>query len=204
MKEHEQEALKALGLPADATAEDVKAAVAKLAAEREAAKSRDAAAKAALKALGLPDDADAERVAARAKELAEPPKADPPKADPPKADEYVPRGEFDRVAKELVTLREARADEAAVAAVDAATADGKLTPAMRDWGLAQAKADPTAFAAYVAAAPAMLADAAAPPGPPPADGAPTGQALAVCRALGVDPKDWAASRAALAESGAVA
>lgn len=57
--------------------------------------------------------------------------------------------------------REAKAEEdralaAATAAVDAATQAGKLTPAMREWGLALAKSDAKAFAAYVEAAPQVL------------------------------------------------
>ena len=77
-------------------------------------------------------------------------------ADTPDPKDWVPRAEFDRVAKRLEKVETARAEEAAQTAVDAACAAGKVAPAQGDWALAYARKDPDGFAAYVEAAPAIV------------------------------------------------
>lgn len=69
---------------------------------------------------------------------------------------YVPIEQVAALQSRLTALETATAAEKATAAVDAAIAAGKLIPAMRDWGLALHAKDAAAFAAYVAAAPAIV------------------------------------------------
>lgn len=120
----------------------------------------------------------------------------------PDAGAFVPRTEFDRVAGELAGLQKERAEERATAAVDAATAAGKIAPAQREWALGYARADAAGFDAY-AAAPSILpvgpiGDRAP---PPPADAPLDETELAVCRQLGLTHEAFKASRAEIAGRG---
>ena len=167
----------ALGLKATATAEQALAA----------AKARGGELAAA---LGLAETATADEVLAAAKKKATSTAADDPTA-------YVPRAEFDRVARQLNDLQTSRAAEQATAAVDDAIKAGKLTPAQRDWGLAAAKKDLDAFRSYASSAPVIVtpaAPAAAPAGDP--EAALTSEELAVCRSMGISEEKFKAARAA--------
>ncbi len=135
---------KALGLDADADGTSV------LAAATAAAKGATALGRIA-KALGLDETADASAI-----EQAVAEKTATAVADTPDPRDWVPRAEFDRVAKRLEKVETARAEEAAQTAVDAACAAGKVAPAQGDWALAYARKDPDGFAAYVEAAPAIV------------------------------------------------
>lgn len=121
--------------------------------------------KEALAELGLDENADAKAVqAALAK--------------------WVPRTEFDAMAKRLESVETDTAAARAEAAVDQAVEDGKLTPASREWALAYATSDPDGFDRYLASAPVLLA-AGEQVQPPLADGKPTADEQTICRAVGV-------------------
>lgn len=174
-----EELLKKLGLDAGADDAAIDAAL-------TVAKRNGEIASAAASALGV-EAPDAEAVRAA---LA-PPKPKP-QADPP-ADKFVPRAEYDRLAAEVQTVREAQASAVAEQAVDAATAAGKLAPSLREWALGQAKADPAAFAKFVENAPALHpVGSAATPATASAVG-PTKSAAALASEFGVKEKSWTES-----------
>ena len=140
----EQALASALGLKADAGEEAIVKAV------TAAAKGSTALGPIA-KALGLDETAEVGAIEAAAAE-----KTASAGANTPDPKDWVPRPEFDRVAKRLDAVETARAEEAAQTAVDAACAAGKVAPAQGDWALAYARKDPDGFAAYVEAAPAIV------------------------------------------------
>ena len=109
----------------------------------------------------------------------------------------MPRAEFDRVTEKLAALETNAAQANAAAAVDAATAAGKIAPASRDWALGYAAADPDGFANFVSGAPVVVAPGAQ-ARPPAADpDAPLDEdEKAVCAAMGISQEAFAASRAA--------
>jgi len=202
------------GLPADATADKVIAAVKALAAD--GAKSRTAHS-AMAKRLGLPEDAtivDLEQgvvscldaidetaqvlgvtgpvnpaqLAACAKALAtkQGQTADP---DPTK---HVPMEQFQAVASRLKALEDSQAKDKAAAAVAEAMQAGKVIPSTKAWAMAYASRDPAGFAAYVAAMPAIVTPGQEGPSGTPSAG--PGQmdeaALAVCSQLGIPAEDY--------------
>ena len=106
------------------------------------------------------------------------------------------------MAAELTGMRTERAEERAAAAVDAAVAEGRVPPALRDWALGCARTDLASFEAYAKAAPVVAAPAG--PGRPPAadpDAPLDADEQAVCRALGLDAEGFRAARARDAERG---
>ncbi len=131
--------------------------------------------KAIAKALGLKEDATAEEIAAAAtaakatvdtavakiadltaKVTAAEAKAAAGAGDPdPKA--FVPMAAFTELQETVRSLQSSGVEEKATAAVDAAVKGGKITPAGRDHALKLYKADPEAFAAFVAGAPVVVA-----------------------------------------------
>ena len=204
----------ALGLPADATADKVIAAVKALAAD--GAKSR-AAHSAMAKRLGLPEDAtivDLEQgvhgcldaidetakalgvtdpvnpaqLAACAKALATK-QGQTAGPDPTK---HVPMEQFQAVASRLKALEDSQIKDKAAAAVAEAMQAGKVIPSTKEWAMAYASQDPTGFAAYVAAMPAIVIPGQeGPNGPPPAGpGQMDEAALAVCSQLGIPAEDY--------------
>lgn len=70
---------------------------------------------------------------------------------------YVPMAAFTELQTEVGVLRKAAASAHATGLVDAAATAGKLTPAMREWGLDYASTNPAGFEAWAAAAPAIVA-----------------------------------------------
>lgn len=131
--------LTALGLKEDATEAD---ACASIAALTQAANSAEHLAAAAT-ALGLKPEATGEEVVAAATT------ASAGKPDPAK---FVPIAALTEVTDKLAVINEERA----LAAVDAATASGKLTPALRQWGIDLFNQDEARFAAFVQVQPAVL------------------------------------------------
>lgn len=103
-------------------------------------------------------------------------------AGDPDPTQFVPKAAFDELQSTVASLQ----DDKLQGEVDAAVAAGKLAPAMKDWGLALIKKDPTAFASFVESAP-VLAGGKAPVGKTP-DGKPAldDEDRAVCALLGVD------------------
>jgi len=96
------------------------------------------------------------------------------------------------LAGELAALKANLAERDAVAAVDAALAEGKLTPAQKEWALGLAKKDPAAFAAYKAAAPVVVPPGRAAGQPPAATGEHglTDTELQCCKSLGLTPEAY--------------
>ncbi len=124
------------------------------------------------------------------------------RAATPDPEKFVPRADHQLALDRITTFEAAektRADEAAVAAVDAAIAGGKIAPASRDYHLATCRADGglERFTTFAAAQPVIVPasglgkkDPVALPGKLNAD------ELAVCRQLGMTLDDFAAARAA--------
>lgn len=168
----------ALGLASTATPNEIVA--------RAKSAAGDALAPVA-EALGLATTATANEIVAKAKATA------------PDPGSYVPRTEFDRVARDLTTLQTERTDERATKAVDAAIAAGKITPAQRDWALGYAKSNDSGFSAYVEAAPVILAPGRIGDPSPNPNAALTADELATCKALGITADQYKASRTELAQ-----
>lgn len=173
----------ALGQEADSTATQVVDALKRRLAESERRLELLAA---ATEVLGLSGDttvADIEKAA-----------ADLRRPDPAR---YVDRAAFDDVNGRLGALEKASTENKARAAVDKAMADRKVTPAMEPWALELATKNPEAFAEFCAKQPAVIAQAGAPAGQPPAAGGSlTAEDLAVCKAMGLDVETFKAARAA--------
>jgi len=180
----------ALGLGADAT--DAMIATA-LAAGRAAQTSLIAIAAAA----GLTADAKPEAVVAAVTE-ARATAAAGGKPDPTK---WAPLSLVEGLSADLATLKAAGAKSKAEAAVDAATASGKISPAMRDWALDLATTDFERFEKFIGVQPAIVnpdqratASARAPADP---NAELTGEERAAAAALGVSVEDFKKSKAAM-------
>lgn len=196
----------ACGLPADAIAEAVTThcqqlrvgvnAVAKLLGlpETTAPGQLATAAQAALAtlatALKVTGDVDLPKLATAAQQIG----AAPAQIDLTK---YVPMPVHLAVASQLTVLQGQTATTEADRAVDDAVKAGKVTPALKDWALAMASQDLTAFNDYVAKAPVLVATAsqqAAAGNPPPATAAQAGkltdEELAVACQLGVSTEQY--------------
>jgi phage I-like protein len=106
-------------------------------------------------ALGLAADADEAAVLAAIANLAAPKTAVASTAAPDPA-KFVPVEQVVAMQTEFNSLRITVMGDKAEAAVVKAMEDGKLAPALKDWGLAYAKADLTAFEAFAAAAPTIV------------------------------------------------
>ena len=208
---------KILGLPAEATADQVQAAVKAAAAAATGlaaiGKALDlegadgdaviAALKAQGAAIGGIREAAGVQPEASLAEIAEAVKTAKAAAGANSGGngEFVPRAEFDRVKEDLAKLQSGGAQAAATAAVDKAIEDGKLTPASREWGLAYAAADPEGFAKFTDSAPTILKSGQVVQGDPDKGGdALSDDELAVCRAFGLDREKYLESRKAIAES----
>lgn len=160
--------------------------------------------------VGLADTAEADELVAKVTALAKaktaaasraaapdlsPAESGAPQAEPP-PDKYVPREEFDRIAKALATLQTEQTTARATAAVDAAVNAGKITPATRSWATSYATADAEGFARYVAAAPVIVQA-----GSTGINGVAAGKnkdgldadEVAVCQAMGITPKQFQAA-----------
>ena len=74
-------------------------------------------------------------------------------ADPSR---FVPIEQVTAIQSQLNTLQASLTQDKAAAAVDKAIEDGKLAPAMRDWGLAYAKQDLAGFTAFASGMPAVV------------------------------------------------
>jgi phage I-like protein len=110
--------------------------------------------------------------------------------------QYVPAQQVAELQRQLnEVLGNQKADKAS-AAVDQAIKDGRLIPALRDWGIALASQDPAKFADYVKAAPVILDGNLQTGGNPPGAG---GGALdasekAICSQLGISEEDFVKNR----------
>ncbi|QND45208.1 hypothetical protein HB780_05485 (plasmid) [Rhizobium lusitanum] len=70
---------------------------------------------------------------------------------------YVPIEQVTAMQADLTALKQSVQTDKAAEAVDKAITDGKLAPALKDWGLALHTANPTEFEAFVAKAPVLTA-----------------------------------------------
>lgn len=187
-----------LGLTAEATVEDIAAALGALRDKAQAAGELKAVATAA----GLAETASAQEVAEAVSALrqAQGGGATPAAPDP---SQYVPIAEHKALASRIAALEQAQAQDKAAAAVDAAIQAGKVTPAGRDWALAYAAKDPDGFAQFVASQPTIVRDGALVPGltPPGGDkpGALSPEEKAVCAAMGLSEDEYRKSRQQLEE-----
>lgn len=107
-------------------------------------------------AYGLPANTTAEALVAHAEtqRLANSSLPDPSK--------FVPIEAFTELQTQVATLQQGAASAHATNLVEDAVKNGKLTPAMKDWGLAYASKDPTGFESYLASVPAIIAPGADP------------------------------------------
>lgn len=134
----------ALGLPADATEEQVLAAAAACKAGADAT----AAVAAAAQKLGLKADAGVDDLVAAAARSS---------ASRPNPAEYVPIGAVKALQDEVAALKSSIDGDKALQAVAAALAAGKISPAMKNWAVSYAAADLAGFEGFVAAAPVIVA-----------------------------------------------
>lgn len=102
---------------------------------------------------------------------------------------YVPMDAHIAVASQLRDMQAQAGQAEAQREVDEAVKTGRLTPAMRDWGLAYASQDLTGFKAYIAKAPVLVATARQTPPAAPAQVAGatllTAEQIAVANQLGM-------------------
>ena len=192
---------KDLGLPEDATEEEIRAKLVEL---RDAEPETPAVLKALREELGLPEDADDDAIKAGVVALKAAPPVDPPtKGDgvaelAAKVDTLT--ASLDDANKQLVALKGSQAVTAATAMVDAAVKAQKLAPALREWALDYAQRDPEGFATLVDCSPKLLERQIAADAGKPDDKmatALTDEDLAVCKIFGGDPKEFAEAKAAL-------
>jgi phage I-like protein len=99
-------------------------------------------------ALGLAESASAEEIAAAAATLKSASKPDPTK--------FVPMAAFTELQGQVAAMRDKSLEDAATAAVGAAVASGKITPAGYEHALDMYRASPESFAAFVGSAPVIL------------------------------------------------
>lgn len=148
------------------------------------------------KALGLADDASVEAIVTHAETNRTVATGAP---DP---SQYVPMAAFAELQTTVAALQQNAASTHAAQAVDAATKAGKLTPALRDWGLSYASQNPTGFEQWVSAAPVIVAGgvdpnvaaAAAVEGEKVETGALTPAEIAACSQLGISHDAYVATK----------
>ncbi|GEO82278.1 phage protease [Pararhodospirillum oryzae] len=162
----------ALGLP-DTTSPDQIAAVAAQARQGAATLTTVA------RALGLPDTAPPDQIVTTAQA----------RGAPPDPGQYVPMSQFSALSADLAAMRGRLDADAAERLVAQAQAQGKVTPAMREWAMGYAAKDQQGFTAWASAAPVLVPPGAvAPPGPAPGGvSVPDATLTAVCAQLGLDP-----------------
>ncbi|WP_170122053.1 phage protease [Breoghania corrubedonensis] len=196
---------KALGLPEDASEADILAklnpavaaqtalaTIAKACGLDEAAKPDDVVTAAqsvttslaaVAKAVGAKADANANELVTAVQKAGSP--------DPAK---FIPADQVAAMMAEFKQLKDGIDSDKAETAVNSAIADGKLAPALKDWGLALHRTDPKQFATYVGAAPkltgAQLGDRKKDAAEPTLDDADQ----AVMRAMGISAEDYLAAK----------
>lgn len=127
----------AAGLKADAKAAEVESAAAAALSDRSSFAA----------AAGLKAGASSQEIVAALTAASSAASPDPTK--------YVPLAAVSELQSEVKLLKDAAIEKAATDAVDAAMAAGKLSPAMRGWGLDLYRKDAKAFEAFASGAPAL-------------------------------------------------
>ena len=140
-------------------------------------------------ALGLAEDAD-EETALNAIQSLKDAGADP--------ERYVPVSAVKKMLVGAADEKEAMNAEKAEATVNGAMRDGKLPPALRDWGIALCRQNPHAFDEFLDRTPAAYADLGrqiVPAGSPPRDPSGSEEERALCASLGISLEDLRANMA---------
>lgn len=121
----------------------------------------------------------------------------------PDPSKFVPIDQVTALSTELKELRKEVSGNAAETAVGQAIKDGKLVPALRDWGIALFTADKAKFEEFVGSAP-ELTDRQLKPAAKPGEqtSALTAAQADAARLLGVDPKSYAETLKAEADAAA--
>ncbi len=116
--------------------------------------------------------------------------------------QFVPLSALTELQNEVKVLQTALSADKAGAAVDKAIKDGKLAPALKDWGMSLASQDLAKFEAFAAGAPVLTAQQTTPARKRQEGDAPAldESQAAVAAALGIDPKTYAETLAAEAKS----
>jgi phage I-like protein len=119
----------------------------------------------------------------------------------PDPSRFVPIDQVTALSTELKELRKEVSGNAAEAAVGKAIKEGKLVPALRDWGISLFTADRSKFEEFVGSAP-ELTDRQLKPAAKPGEqtAALTAAQEAAARLLGVDPKSYAETLKAEADA----
>jgi phage I-like protein len=195
-----QDLIKALGLADDATEDDVKDKIGELVAAKADQHPGGSLPKPLLDELGLPADADADAATEAIVAL----KAPNPSPSPTggREGDGGAQSEIDALQKQVADLTAQAAHREAEAAVGAAIKACKLAPAQRDWAIGYAAREPDGFQAMIEAAPLLVAAKAQPP-----EGSQPGGSTAdltdedreVAKMFGTDPKEFAETKAALAQ-----
>ncbi|MER8439555.1 phage protease [Mesorhizobium sp. M1312] len=110
------------------------------------------------------------------------------KVDPTK---FVPIAMVTELQGDLKKLREDLTADKATEAVNSAIEAGKIAPAQKEWALGYAKADLKAFDTFVGNAPVMTASQIRTSKKPDGDAGLSDADIAVCNAMGLDPKKFA-------------
>lgn len=182
----------ALGLGEDATPEAILEAVKTLKGDLDQVKEEVAA----------PADADGAEIIEKIEEKIEAEVASAKKkatasSDNPDPAKFVPIEQVAELQKAVASLQTESTKNKAQAAVDAAVKQGKLPPALKDWGLALASKDMKAFDAYVEKSPTLVTAGAE--DDPSKKKAATGAALdddqkALCAQLGIKEENYAETK----------
>ncbi|WP_428429529.1 phage protease [Pararhizobium sp.] len=116
----------------------------------------------------------------------------------PDPTKFVPIEQVSAMQTDLKALKDRMAAGDADAEVGQAIKDGKLAPALKDWGISMHKADPAAFKAFVENAPVLTsAQRTATANPPKKEeGDLSEHHRRLASAMGIDPKEYAKTLAA--------
>jgi len=183
---------KALGLGDDADQDQVLAA---LNAKLGDLALLTALATAVRGALDLDDNADEKAIATAIDGLKQNVATASASADPDPA-KFVPIAQVTELSNQIATLTASLNDDKATAAVDQAMKDGKLPPALKDWGTDYAKRDLAGFVAYCSANPVLVKPGSDVPNTAPKVAAgELGEAdKSICAALGVNTEAYLKTR----------
>lgn len=156
---------------------------------------------AVLTALGLAPDATAAQAVTAINALRTAEQTALNRATTPDPALFVPRADYDLATNRLTALETAAAaarEAEITAAIDGATAAGKIAPASRDYHLASCRAEGglDRFRAMIAASPVIAGGTAPKAQPATGKAGLSDEELAVCRHLGMTPDAFAAAKAA--------
>ncbi|MFW5838257.1 MAG: phage protease, partial [Desulfovibrionaceae bacterium] len=190
-----------LGLPETATEQEIEQAVAGLQESMEKAKNQ-AMPPGLAAALGLSEDAAPEQILAAAKVVEK--AHNRPEVSPEviSLDRYVPRADYDRAMNRVKEAEDKLAKVAAEAleeeidrAVNTAVAEGKIAPASTDFykEMCRTEGGLDKFKTFAESAPQVIKDPKLPASPEDKPGKLDDSQLAICRAMGLDPEEYAKS-----------